>query len=327
MNKCTFDSNGSRNVPKPLRRGVEVGKKEWIVEQFIALGAVVLIAAEKGSGKTALLLRLIEAVANGTLFLDELLTRKGKVLFIQCDEPEEDTLKKLRMMGLEDELCDVVWYEGTLNLQWLQDQLNRKEYLLIVVDSATNGLASENCEVIDTGFTRKLYKLGKMFSKAKVSGIITTHLNKTFDKKPRFTINSHDIAGLSTVANAITDIWGLIKLPQTFDKFRLNCIGKRNCRENTRWELEGNEEDLSFILASVGNSDEMPKTRRVLKGKIIDYLMEHHSYSHPQEISLAINSSEEKVRLRCTELYSEGLIQRRKVAREKGRPRYEYSLD
>ena len=82
----------------------------------------------------------------------------------------------------------MVWLDGTLDLDWLQDQLDSAQYVLVIIDSATNGLASENCEVTDTGFTRKLYKICKLISKSNSAGIITSHLRKPIDGKERFSV-------------------------------------------------------------------------------------------------------------------------------------------
>ena len=311
-----------------LRGGDLVGKRTWVVDQFIALGSVVLLASEKGAGKTALLLRLIEAVHKGGLFMNQLSTKKGKVLLIQCDEPKVDTERKIRQMGLSDGICDVAWLDKTLDLNWLQEQIDKKIYTLIILDSATKGLASDNCEVIDSGFTRKLYKIGKMFAKANASAIITTHLNQPIDKKERQTINAHDVAGLSTIGNAITDIWGLLRVPMTREKFRLVCLGKRNCTLNTLWEIEGNEEDLSFDLIKVGVNDVLPTEKKKLRERIIIYLREMACYCHPRSIALGLSpaSEEETVRRYLAEMFSEGLLVRKKVSVSIGRPRYEYAL-
>ena len=312
---------------KTLRGGDSVGKRVWVVDQFLALGAVLLLAAEKGSGKTALLLRLIEAVSKGSFFLNELQTRKLKVLLIQCDEPQEDTEIKLRLMGLPDGLCDVAWLENTLDLTCLQQKIDENIYQLIIIDSATKGLASDNCEVTDTGFTRKLYKIRSMFAKAKISTIITTHLNQPIDKKERQTITAHDIAGLSTIGNAISDIWGLVRVPQKQDQFRLICLGKRNCRINTLWELQGSDEDYSFELVKVGENNLLPTKRKKLRERISDYLKETSDYCHPRSIAMGLSpaSEQEVVRRYLAEMYSEGLIQRRKVLVNHGRSRYEYA--
>ena len=322
--------NGKKSIQiKTLRGGDLVGKRIWLVDQFVALGAVVLLAAEKGAGKTALLLRLIEAVCKGGLFMNQLSTKKAKVLLIQCDEPEEDTYSKLRRMGLSDEICDVVWLDETLDLKWLQQQIDKCIYSLMILDSATKGLASDNCEVTDTGFTRKLYKIGKMFAKAKVSSIITTHLNQPIDKKERQTITAHDVAGLSTIGNAISDLWGLVRVPQKQDQFRLICLGKRNCTINTLWEIDGNQEDYSFDLIKVGVNDLLPTERKKLRDRIFDYLKEADCFCHPRSIAAGLSpiSEEETVRRCLSDMYSEGIVKRKKVNVDIGRPKYEYAIE
>jgi hypothetical protein len=92
-------------IIKPLGQGAEVSVREWRVELFAAVGAVVLLAAEKGSGKTALGMRLAEAVSSGTPFLDQLQTVKGRVLYVQADECEEVTEIRRRLRCMIPPLC------------------------------------------------------------------------------------------------------------------------------------------------------------------------------------------------------------------------------
>ena len=66
---------------------------EWIVDSFGAKGACVLLAGDKGSGKTAFLYRLSEAISNGSAFMGELSTNPKKVLVWQADESRNNTSK------------------------------------------------------------------------------------------------------------------------------------------------------------------------------------------------------------------------------------------
>ena len=168
-----------------------------------------------------------------------------------------------------------------------------------------------------------------MFAKAKVSAIITTHLNQPIDKKERQTITAHDVAGLSTIGNAISDLWGLVRVPQTQDQFRLICLGKRNCMINTCWEIEGNQEDYSFDLIKVGVNDLLPTERKKLRDRISDYLKEEDCYCHPRSIAVGLSpiSEEETIRRYLSEMYSEGLVQRKKTRIDIGRPKYEYAIE
>ena len=168
-----------------------------------------------------------------------------------------------------------------------------------------------------------------MFAKAKVSAIITTHLNQPIDKKERQMITAHDVAGLSSIGNAISDLWGLVRVPQTQDQFRLICLGKRNCIINTLWEIASNVEDYSFDLVKVGVNDLLPTERKKLRDRISDYLKEGGCYCHPGSIAVGLSpiSEEETVRRYLAEMYSEGLVKRKKIHVDIGRPKYEYAIE
>ena len=73
---------------------------EWIVDSFGAKGACVLLAGDKGSGKTAFLYRLSEAISNGSVFMGELSTTSKKVLVWQADESRNNAHLKIKMKAV-----------------------------------------------------------------------------------------------------------------------------------------------------------------------------------------------------------------------------------
>ena len=72
----------SSNVPKgpkDISTYLKTRKPtEWIVDSFGANGACVILAGDKGSGKTSFLYRLAESISKGEKFLSELYTVKKK---------------------------------------------------------------------------------------------------------------------------------------------------------------------------------------------------------------------------------------------------------
>ena len=310
---------------KPLGQGAELAVREWRVELFAAVGAVVLLAAEKGSGKTALGMRLAEAVSSGTPFLDQLQTTKGRVLYVQADECEEVTEIRRRLMGLPEGAYSIRYCSGLIDEGWLLEQIQSRGYDLVVIDSATSGLTTEGSEVHDPAFVRRLYRIHRACSASRVTAVITTHLTKPFQAQARQVVSAPDIAGMATIGNAIDDIWGLIRVPGQAETFRLNCLGKRNCRLDTVWTLDGCEEDFSFSLDKV-EGDEMPKTKRELRQKILDHLDEHEDWHHPEALAPAVGSTYEVVRRNCSELFGENLIARQcGESQGRGRPPWLYS--
>ena len=311
---------------KALGVGAPGGKRSWIIDQFLAKGAVLLLAAEKGSAKTSFLMQAAFAMSQGTDdFLGELPCKKSRVLFIQADEPEADTEQKRRIMDLPEGAYEVIFWDQTLNLDWLKELLKEEQFDVVIIDSATKGLTEVNAEVQDAGFTRKLYKLSSLVSKAGVACIVTTHLNKPQDGRPRQTVSDPDIAGLSTIDNAIQDIWGLVRLPGTDDQFQLNCLGKRNCRLHTLWKLQGDETLLSFDLTEVGKGQDKPSVRRSLREKILLFLQTIEK-ADLGTIQKETGSTYKVVARYCTEMFAEGVIERTKGPTTGGRPPLFYFL-
>ena len=93
-------SHDDYQIEPAVLGGVDVGKIDWVIRDFLARGAFVLLAAEMGSGKSTLIYRAAEAIFKGSLFLDQLPTKKGKVLVIQGDEPPADANKKVSSNGI-----------------------------------------------------------------------------------------------------------------------------------------------------------------------------------------------------------------------------------
>ena len=300
----------------------QLGKVEMVVEDVVARGGFTLLAAEEGAGKTAFLMRLAEAVSLGNDFMGQLLTVKGRVLILQADEPERDTHYKFRRMGINTDLFEVRHVEQ-YEMPDLKKQITSGDWDLIILDSLTNGLTEERCGVSDDAFTRRLYKLRRWFGDSGVAGIATTHLNKPWDNRARKVIAKHDVAGLSTIKNAPTDTWGLLRVDGQEDQFKMFCLGKRYCPNNTEWDIEGSVEDFTFAL--IGCSKDMPKDRRNLTQKINDCVSEldEKSAAHPKEIASAIGSTTEVVREYCARMYGEGQIERLKI-KGQGRPQHRY---
>ena len=106
------------SIEPALLGGEEGGKTSWVIRDFLAEGACVLLAAEAGSGKTTLIYSAAEAIQSGCLFIGELPVEQGKVLVIQGDEPANDARTKFRRMDL-DAKFEVAYLDEQLNIRWL----------------------------------------------------------------------------------------------------------------------------------------------------------------------------------------------------------------
>lgn len=311
-------------LPKGAKGG-NVGKVSWLIEGFLARKSTVLLASEAGSGKSSLLMRAADAVEHGTLFLDQVQTNQGRVLFIQGDEPQHDTEAKLKLMELEGS-CDYYFTYTTLDLNWFEEQT--KKYDLIIIDSATSLLAEEGAEHEDAAFTRKLYRIGKSVSDNGSSCIITTHLKKAADGVPRTNLTVEDIAGRASIRNALQDYWGIYRnpRPEWESHFSLKCFGKRNCHAGDQWELQGDEECYWWGLQDVTDGL-APKKRRDLQAKINDWFLANPSAVSLEVLSKELNANYEHIRRVTRGMFQQGQLHRENVSRQaKGRPSLIYYL-
>ena len=318
-------SHDDYQIEPAVLGGGDVGKIDWVIRDFLARGAFVLLAAEMGSGKSTLIYRAAEAIFEGSLFLDQLPTKKGRVLVIQGDEPPADATKKFRRMGLETQF-EMFYADPPLNLNWLEKQIKSKVYIAIFIDSITSLFATNGMEVIDLGFPRKLYRIGKAFAEANVAGLITSHLNKPSENKIRTRVTKHDIQGVSTISAAVTDLWGIWKVPKPEwpEHYNLSCLGKRHCKDGTLWKLEGNEEDFYWSLNEVDHGLK-PQEKLFLESKINNHFDQFPEPLPLSDIASRLGTSYEYVRRVCTEMFEMGVLSREKIENgKKGRPTFLY---
>ena len=80
--------------------GVQDLGKTWRINQFSKSG-IVLLPAERGTGKTTLMNLCMEAVQEGTPFLGAFRTQQAKALLIQGDEPQKFSERKFRRQALK----------------------------------------------------------------------------------------------------------------------------------------------------------------------------------------------------------------------------------
>jgi len=71
---------------------------EWILDEYLPAGGLVLLAGKPKEGKTTLSYELAVNVAQGSTFLGRQ-TRKGAVLILALEEHKRDVLIRLRNLG------------------------------------------------------------------------------------------------------------------------------------------------------------------------------------------------------------------------------------
>ena len=298
---------------------------EWIVDSFGARGAAVLLAGDKGSGKSAFCYRLAEVVSQGAVFLGQLETVKSKVLVWQADESQENALDKIDLMDITGGFdfvfeSDDGWDE--LDIPRLRKHLIDGQYGVLLIDSVTGLLMSKGISIKDPEFSTPLKKLNTLAGELDVLIVLNCHLTK----EDRSEVNAKDILGAGTQSAAVSDIWGIWNPDEKEEEsFTMKCLGKRNCDKNTMWYLEGNVEDFSFRLTSVGEHDLLPDKQKQYSFKFLDHLHKTDHGMTVEELSEHFSCTKEHARRVCIKLKRQGQIDRVKHSIKLGRPLYIYT--
>ncbi len=299
---------------------------EWIVDSFGARGACVLLAGDSGAGKTSFLYQMANAISKGKLFMGQLNTIKSKVLIIQADESINNALDKLELMDINVGFDLLFGEEGwnTLDIDRIRKEIKKGDYGVLFLDSVTTLLTNRGISMKDPEFARPLYDLNALASELNILIVCNAHLRKPEGNRQEISI--HDVMGAGTQSGAVSDIWGLraATKPEFENHYVMQCLGKRNCQIGVIWNLQGDEEDFSWYLKSVGRDDVLPKEKQELSFLVLQLLDSDRKLRTANEIALAIGSNPEHARRICKKLFLEGEIAREKKPSAGGRPLWLY---
>ena len=303
--------------------------KEWIIDQLGARGSCVLLAGETGSGKTSLIYQMAFAISSGGNFLDELLVQKNKVLVVQSDESKSNALDKLELMDMDATNPNLYFFFGEdgwdkLSIPKLREAIIKNSFKVVILDSVTTLLTNSGYSMRDPEFATPLYELNKLASELNILIICTAHLRKP--EGVRYEVSVHDVIGAITQSGAVSDIWGIwVPTKQSYkNHFILKCLGKRNCRKGIIWNLQGDEEDFSFVLKSVGEGELLPSKNQELSFLILNLLHTKNKFKTIREIANETSFNEEHTRRTCKNLFLEKEISRKKGLPKGGRPLWLY---
>jgi energy-coupling factor transporter ATP-binding protein EcfA2 len=305
---------------------------DWIVDQFIPRGRLTLLAGASGSGKSSLLYGVAEAVSAGSDFMGQLATKKGKVCFIQSDESPENAADKLKVMGVKSEfhlLTDWKFLDVS-KLRVLQEQ---EHYDLIVLDSLTTLLGAgrpDGPSMNDAEFGFDLYPLNTWASENRVAVMMSAHLRKQSKDSTTNAITLDSVFGAASQGWAASEVWGIWRLdqqqPNKNIQMRLQCVKGRTCADGTAWNVEGSDEDFSFLLKGAANDEDItPKQRRQFAQQVLELMEGSDRYWTVEDIREELRCAERHAYRILKGLFVEDKITRQTLASTGGRPKYVYA--
>jgi hypothetical protein len=249
------------------------------IENLLALGAVTMVAADGGVGKSVLIYRVAEAVANGAKFGGQLQAIRGNVLVVQKDESAANAAQKLRLMGMEVP-------EGSIRFQFnfnaamypeLRKWIRDHQAKVVVMDSFGSLFGGGTAGMGEAEVGLHLYRLNQIASEEGVAILLTHHLRKMDKSKSggRKEVHLGDLFGSSYIVNGASDVWAVVKDVESKEpKFVLTVLKPRTgiTDAGDRFEMLGSREDLSLTITSHNGEQDGTEKLRGLKAKVVEAL-------------------------------------------------------
>lgn len=271
---------------------------EPAIENLLALGAVTMVAADGGVGKSVLIYRVAEAVANGGKFGGTLQAVKGNVLVVQKDESAANAKQKLRLMGMQVPPNSVI-FKFNFNAAMypeLRKWIRETEAKVVVMDSF-GSLFGGAVGMGEAEVGLHLYRLNQIASEEGVAILLTHHLRKMDKSKAgaRKEVHLGDLFGSSYIVNGASDVWAVVRDSESKEpKFVLTVLKPRTgiTMAGDRFELIGSNEDLSLTITSHNGEADGTEKLRGLKAKVVECLKgrSEETALDLTEISAAVNS-------------------------------------
>ena len=265
---------------RPWREVVSSAKKITpAIERFLPFGAVTMLGADPGTGKTVFLYRVAEAAAYGKKFVGQLDCVKGNVLVIQKDESDSNLAAKDQKMSVDDPQDRIrcrFEFDPT-QVRDIAKWIDEFDARYVVMDSF-GSLFAGGADLVDANSGYYLYELNRLASEKNVAILLTHHLVKLKDKKERTDVYLGDLYGSQFIAAGTSDAWGLhLDASQDVpDKpMVLKCLKARTgiTEAGDRYLLERNSEDLSLNIQQYNGLNDgiegLKKTERRVWDKLL----------------------------------------------------------
>ena len=109
-------------------------------------------------------------------------------------------------------------------------------------------------------------------------------------------------------------------------QMRLQCLKGRTCADGTAWNVEGSDEDYSFLLKGAANDEDItPKQRRQFAQQVLELMEGSDRYWTVEDIREELRCAERHAYRVLKGLFVEDKITRQTLASTGGRPKYVYA--
>lgn len=194
----------------------------WLVPNLLRTCGLYIIAGLPKVGKSLLIYFLMYSVAISGKFLGRP-TQKGKVLYIQLEEPPGTIAERLFLSGFGDMLDDDTSltvnfgdqvlierkFDLLYDIGWLIKKIKEYEPSLVIIDSlrmsSINSPHSEN----SGEFGKLVYRLQQVFNTTNTCGVLVHHMNKAGAKGGSDYSLVDSMSGHTSLSSATSGLIGL----------------------------------------------------------------------------------------------------------------------
>ena len=315
-----------------------------VVDRFLMAGAVSIVAAEGGCGKTSLLYAISEAISNGSPLFGQLPTIKGHVVIIEADESWRNSAEKWTRMDYSPNKDNVYtqWAWDPSKLLELEQTIQKHNSVAVLMDSFATLFSGGGESMNDSEIGLYLYTLNQMAARTGTAILVTHHLKKGASRDNRGNlrpITLADLFGSSYIVNGASDVWALWRTDDDGQHFQLRYLKDRSMlvERNFDYQLTGSDESLRFNLH--GGSLHELEHRKTVREKLLSILRHSpHQWFTIERLGVELKEaskfsasySERAVRREMSQLYVEAAVtgvDRRRINDGKpGRPKFEYAF-
>jgi hypothetical protein len=248
------------------------------------------------------------------------------------DESVQDAGVKFRRMGLDPcrDRFSVRWKFSPAELPELRREIEENHLTLVILDSLFRIFGGYGQEITAPETALWLYQLNRIASDTGAAIVMAHHLTKPSAgaKRTRTEVTSYDLFGSSYLFNATGDCWGLYRSPRegADQEFCIRCLKSRSgiVTTGTTYDLQGSEEDYSWIHAGITGSTESLTDR--LKGRelVAEFLRSRGKALAAEEVASALHIARRVAQKHLMRLVDERLVVREKGASSGGRASWRY---
>ena len=280
---------------------------DWTVQGWFPAGSVVLLHGHGGTAKTLMLYGVGAAISKGEPWNDYP-TKQGEVLLLQSDEPTHVTQERLEMMGITDDDPFRIFPGWQVEkMPQLEEYLhNRAEagspVRFLIVDSNTsvnrNTLISEN----DVEYARPVLQLADLAQRFGTTIVIVHHSNSNGDAR-----------GTKAIHNSVSEVWALSIANESTGERLLRVQKNRLGRPPGRYSFDFDAETYAFTYK--GEEGDYGAETATNEKRIELWMNEDSQKGVPyavEEISHHLSIPRDSVRRALYELWSKGIVLRKK---------------